>query len=101
MILQSALFLAVVVERLVEWVFGTAFDKIEKLKPFRWTLMYVAGVLGIVASLQFDLDLLTLSGLAPSLLGQVLTGVLIGGGANLLHDLFEGSLFQLFVRPSN
>lgn len=86
--LESIAVLAIVVERITELVFGTAFDKVPKLAPFKWALMYIAIILGVAAALTFQLDLLSAAGLPASVLGQILTGVAIGGGANFVHDLF-------------
>jgi len=88
--LESILFSALIVERLTEWVFGTLFDRVERLKPYRWALMYCAAALGIVAAFSYSLDLFALAGQPASVFGKVLTGVAIGGGANLIHDLTPG-----------
>ena len=81
---------ALVVERLTEWFVGTPFDKLPALQPYKWALMYVAGALGVAGALIYDLDILVLAGLPGSVFGQVLTGVAIGGGANLLHQIIPG-----------
>lgn len=88
--LETILYLVVAIERITEIVLGQLFDQIEKLQPYKWTLMYAAMVLGIVAAFTFDLDVLTLLGNDVSVLGQVLTGLIIGGGSNFLHDLLPG-----------
>lgn len=88
--LETILYLAIAVERVTEIVFGQPFDKIEKLKPYKWTLMYVAMVLGVVSAFTFDLDFLTLVGQDLTLFGQVLTGIAIGGGSNFIHDWLPG-----------
>ena len=86
--------LSVVLNRVVEYAVGKPLDKIseryEKVKPFRWLVMYVALALGIYAAITYDLDLLSIEvfGLPPSLLGKILTGVILSGGANLLNDIW-------------
>lgn len=86
--LQEIIALALIIERFTEWVVGTPFNKIPKLTPYKWTLMYVAGALGLVAALTFHIDLLTTIGLPSSLYGEILTGIALGGGSNLIHKLF-------------
>lgn len=88
--LQILLALAVIVERLTEYVFGTLFDKITALEQFRWTIKYLALCLGVFVALSFKIDLLTLIELEPSTLGMVLTGIAVGGGSNLLHEVISG-----------
>lgn len=87
--LETALLLSVMIERVVEWVFGTPFDKVKKLTPYKWTLMYVAGLVGVGVALTFNIDLLTLLDLPTSVLGEVLSGIIIGGGSSLIHDIFS------------
>jgi hypothetical protein len=66
---------------------GTPFNKFPALAPYKWALMYAAGALGVAGALIYDLDLMALAGLAPSVFGQVLTGIAVGGGANLIHQV--------------
>lgn len=82
--------LATVLNRVIEYALGTPFDKFEKLKPFRWLLMYASLALGVAAALIYNLDLLASEafGFTPSLFGRILTGVIISGGANLINDIW-------------
>ena len=88
--METLLFLAVLVERLIELVFGQIFEKVPALQPYKWTQIYLAIALGIVASVSYQLDLLELVGQAHSTFGVVLTGVAVGGGSSLLHDIVSG-----------
>lgn len=79
-------FLATVVNRLVEGLFKPIFDK------FKWDhfwLMYVAWVLGGVLVFLAGVDLFGGIFVYP-LIGQILTAIVAGGGANLINDLFGG-----------
>lgn len=87
---------AFMVEAIVEVVFGTPFEKVPKLAPFKWTLMYIALVVGVLAAFhwQFDFVHLLSEYLSPepipvSPFGMVLTGLTIGRGASAVHDLIE------------
>ena len=88
--------LAFLVEALVEAVFGTLFDKIPALTPYKWALMYVAFLVGIVGAFVYQFDLLYLlasyldkaTTLTINAFGIILTGLGIGRGSNFLHDLF-------------
>lgn len=80
--------LAGILNRVVEYTIGTAFDKIEKLKPFRWALMYLVLALGVLSAFQFDLDMLVIFDFPASGLGRILTGIILSGGANLINDLW-------------
>lgn len=85
-------FLAVLVERLTEAVFGTPFDKFEKLTPYKWALMYLGLGVGVAVAWFGNLDLIAeLAGVQLGVLGIVLTGLSLGGGANLLHQVWPGS----------
>lgn len=88
--IETIVYLAIAVERVTEIVFGKPFDQVERLRPYKWTLMYIAMVLGVVSSFTFSLDFLTLLGQDLSLFGQIITGVAIGGGSNFIHDLLPG-----------
>lgn len=89
-----ALFLAFLVESMVEFVFGAIADHVEALKPFRWLLMYIALGVGIGLAFHYQLDLVAtliriVSGVeaAPDPFGMTLSGMAIGRGANYVHQL--------------
>lgn len=76
-------------EGTVEYLLGTPMDKIPKLAPFKWLLMYVSVALGIFFAFYYELDVVVLFGLASSWLGMVLTGIVMGRGANFVNDLWQ------------
>jgi hypothetical protein len=83
----SAAFLALVNERLVGALLTPLFDKFGLDKFY---LMYVAWVTGGVLCYFSGLDLFAdaVPNLAP-IARLVLTAVAVGGGSNLLHDIFD------------
>lgn len=87
-----ALVLAFLVESFVEYGFGTPMDKIPELQRWKWLLMYVAMVVGVVLALYYKLDLMSVlvqlanGSLAPSWVGMVASGLVIGRGANYASD---------------
>jgi hypothetical protein len=87
------LLLAFLVESLTEYLFGTPFDKIPKLTPYKWTLMYVAMLIGIGGAFVYHLDLVSILGgyigldISPGPFGMILTGAAIGRGSNFVHDI--------------
>lgn len=89
------LFLAFAVEALVEYFLGKPFEFIEKIKKFKWLLMYVPPVIGIAFSFIYQLDIINLlsSWLGQELpvtnAGKLLTGFSIGRGASFIHDIWS------------
>lgn len=83
--LAQAAFLSVAGERIIAGLITPLFDR------FGWDkfiLMYLSWAL--VGALVFASGMNLFEGYLPSaLLGQILTSVVGGGGANLLHDLFD------------
>ena len=53
-------------------------------------LKYVASVVGVALCLAYNIDALSDLGLGPRLpyVGQVLTGIMLGRGANYVHDFY-------------
>ena len=83
--LAQASFLAVVAERLVSGLIAPLFVK------FEWDsfyLMYVAWAVGGVLVYLGGVNLFAEYIVNP-LVGQVLSALLAGGGANLLHDVID------------
>lgn len=90
--LTVAFFLAFLTESLVEYFLGKPFDQFEKLQPFKWLLKYVAAVVGIALSFYYEVDLVAM---IPQLLestpksvtpvGMLVSGFLVGQGAEVLH----------------
>jgi len=91
--------LAFLTESFVEYLAGTPFDKYPKLQPHKWLLMYVSVGVGILLAIYYRLDLIYLISqyvgvewqpLADaSIVGEIITGIGIGRGANFLHDLMK------------
>lgn len=87
-----AALLAFILERLVE-----KFVK-PPLEKYGWdeATPYTALGLGVAFSWSFGIDLLTplaaAVGISPFVpwIGYLLTGLVVGGGSNLLHDLWPG-----------
>jgi len=84
-LLAMAAFLATVTNRLVEGLIKPVFVK------FKWDtfwLMYVAWVVG--AGLVFSTGINLFPGVfVYPVIGQALTALVAGGGANLLNDIFR------------
>lgn len=91
-ILAIAFALAFLAESLVEYIFGTLFDKVPKLEPYKWALMYVALLVGVGMAFYYSLDLIALisqelGGVVPvSWFGILMTGLIVGRGSNFLHE---------------
>ena len=83
-----ALVLAFAVEAILEYVFGIWWKPIsDELRPK--VLMAIGLVLGIALCLSYQIDLLAELGLAPSIIGQLITGALVGRGADYLHGFWK------------
>jgi len=90
--------LAYLAESLTEYLFGIPFDKIPRLTPYKWLLMYLSAGVGVAMAIFYKLDLIALlsnviseavgvpSPIQVSVFGFILTGLGIGRGANCLHD---------------
>ena len=76
-------------EGAVEYVFGTLFDKVASLTPFKWALMYVSLAVGIFLAFYYALDVVTLFGLDATPVGTVLTGIVMGRGANFVSEVWQ------------
>ena len=101
-ILLVIFLLAFLVESLVEYLFGALFDHVPTLIKFKWCLMYISLVVGIIGAFVYQFDLVYLiglyvrAGIATTVFGIILTGAAIGRGANYLHDLVK----RYFVKPT-
>ena len=80
-------------EGFVEYFLGTLFERITKLTPFAWLLMYVSLAGGLFLSYAFQLDAVFLvfgiTSATMPWLGVFLTGVVIGRGANFVADVWK------------
>lgn len=95
-ILAVVLFIAFLIETLVEFALGTIFEKVPALAPFKWLIMYVAIAVALFASFLYRLDLVFMlaqflgtNDIPQTTFGMIVTGVAIGKGSNYLHDLFK------------
>jgi len=79
--------LAVVNERIVEAISRPLFANVPVLKPYAWTLFYVALVTGCALGWLAELNGFTGLGEVPPVVGRIITAVVIGGGSSLVHEL--------------
>jgi hypothetical protein len=86
-IIMLALALAFLAESMVEYILGTLFQKFTKISGWSWVLMYVSLGVGIGLAFWYQLDMLAIVTEGPSTtVGIILSGSVIGRGANFLHD---------------
>lgn len=93
-ILVVMLALAFFVETLVEAIFGPIFDKVPALTPHKWSLMYIALLVGLVGAFLYKFDLLAVLSVTVKMdppipvswFGMGITGLAIGKGSNYLHQ---------------
>lgn len=91
----AALVLAFVIEAVLEYVFGVWWKPVsEEMRPK--ILMAVGLVFGIALCICYRLDLVAYVGqqfgvteLQPNVVGQILTGALIGRGSDYLHGFWK------------
>ncbi len=102
-ILALAFFLALVVERIIQFVVRPLLENAAKaagwdVERVGLILPYIAAVFGGLVSFGFGLDLFMELAAAVDLhpaawLTQLLTAIVVAGGSNLLHDLWpDGAL---------
>ena len=96
-----AVIVAYLVEGSVEYVFGIPMDHFPVLTPYKWLLMYIAMIIGILICFFYKLDLVyVLTSIAAKIAGQppiievsapgmILTGIGVGRGANYIHDFIS------------
>ena len=84
----TALVLAAVVEAILEYLLGVWWKPLSN--SARAKLLMAAGlVVGVSLSLAYRVDILATLGFQPSIVGQVVTGALIGRGADYLHGFWK------------
>lgn len=83
-VLSGAFALAFLVEGLVEYVLGIWWKPMSEATR-KAVLPAIALVLGMGLALGFRIDLLALVGLNQPILGQILSGLMIGRGSEYLH----------------
>ena len=84
----SALVLAFIVEAVLEYVIGIWWKPLADETRAK-VAMAVGLVLGIALCLAYSVDLLAELGLPAGIVGQVLTGALVGRGADYLHGFWK------------
>ena len=84
----SALVLAFMVEALLEYVLGIWWQPLSNTVRQR-VIMAVGLLIGIGLSVTYKIDLLAELGLRASLIGQILSGALIGRGSDYLHGFWK------------
>lgn len=82
--LIGILLLATLIEGTIAYLFG------KKEEPRPW-LKYVSLLLGIAASVAYKIDIPALVGLVSqwAIIGYVVSGLIIGRGANYINDIFS------------
>ena len=102
-----ALMLAFLAESMTEYLFGTPFEKIPRLKPFRWLLMYVSAAVGVGMALYWRIDIISLvseiveTGFGYTPFGAILSGLAIGRGASYLHGLMNDYAKRYRLDPAD
>lgn len=87
--IATALFLALVLEKLIEMLVKPALP--EQYSAYT---IYVSAVLGVLFAYGLNVDLVTptleQAGITPALdwVGKLITGLVLAGGSNLIHDLW-------------
>ena len=82
----NAAFLVVVVNRLVD---GLAEPLYKKLSWDKFSLMYVSWGLGALVVALARVNLFYFVDWVHPAIGYVFSAIVAGGGANLLHDIFD------------
>ena len=83
-----ALVLATVVEAVLEYVIGVWWIPLANATRQK-VVMAVGLVVGIALALSYQVDILAVLGLAPSIIGQIVSGALIGRGADYVHGFVK------------
>jgi hypothetical protein len=87
--LAGILLLATLTESLVEYLIAPVADGLKESKPWHTLILrYIAALVGIALCAVYRADLLAMLGLVSPWpwVGWVVTGFIIGRGANFVHD---------------
>lgn len=87
--LTGILVLATLTESLVEYLIAPIADGLPESQPWKSIILrYIAALVGIALCSVYNADLLAMFGLASPWpwVGWVVTGFIIGRGANFVHD---------------
>jgi hypothetical protein len=109
--LALAFFLALVVERVIEFVIRPLIEAAVKaggwdVAKVSLILPYISAVLGAAVAWGFGLDLFAdlaaAAGLTPAVwFTKALTAVVVAGGSNLLHDLWPQEIEIVELEPES
>ncbi len=85
--------LATLIEGTITYIFG------EKSETPRPKLKYISLALGVGAAIAYQIDIPAMTGLVSqsAYVGYVVSGLIIGRGANYINDIF--ALIQSVKRP--
>lgn len=84
--LTIGLFLAAVNTKIIDWLAEPVRRKFPDVDT--WWLLYVAAVTGFVLAWLAGVNLFAAQ-IENVLLGRILSGLLVGGGSSLIHDVFD------------
>lgn len=84
----SAIVLALFVEAILEYVLGIWWKPLTN-ELRKKVILGVGLALGIALAISYKVDLIAELGLPASVVGQVLSGALIGRGADYLHGFWK------------
>jgi hypothetical protein len=95
--LLVAFILAVAAEGGVEVVFGQPLNYVKKLEPYKVMILTYIGIgMGIFLSVYYKVDMVaalaSLGGegsVEPSIVGFILSGLVVGRGSNAVHDFIS------------
>lgn len=83
-----ALVLAAVVEAVLEYVMGIWWAPLSNATRQK-VVMAIGLIVGIALALSYKVDILAALGLAPSIVGRIVSGALIGRGSDYLHGFWK------------
>ena len=87
-VVGAAILLAFFVEALLEYVLGIWWRPVAPENRAK-VIMAVGMVLGIGLAVIYRVDLPAELGLGPTIIGQVITGAIIGRGSEYLHAFYK------------
>lgn len=91
--LATLIFLAGFNEWVVEHLFGQWRDGTTGHSKLGKGLVYISAALGIAECVMLRLNALSLVGVGDNtLLGQVVAGIVVGAGSNVVHKFFGNSV---------
>lgn len=85
-VLANGIFLAAVNKKLIDYLMAPIIRKFPKADL--WWVLYLALATGFIMSWLAGVNLFA-EMIDNVILGQVLSGLLVGGGSSLIHDVFD------------